>query len=113
MYALTRKQAGSYRSLAVSIALAYLAVTSLVSLFHNDLPVGRGEEGEASFPSGTPCPACQFLAGSNSVEAQYEAGPMLVESALPTETIVHSVVRVANACTGSILLRAPPQTSLS
>lgn len=114
MYSLSQRQAAFYRALVLGVAAQYVAITSAVSLLHNDWPAGhRAENSEPSLPSTGPCPACKFLAGSNSAEMQYDSGPALVASPLPPESIQESVIVLADPRTGSILLRAPPSTSLS
>ena len=115
MYAFTRKQADEYKTLAVAVALVYLAITSAVPFLHSDdCPLVR-ETGadDTSFPSDSPCPACKFLAGSNSTEAHCDSNPVLIEPPVPSESAADSVIVVANPCPGSIFLRAPPATSLS
>ena len=115
MYAFTRRQAGGYRTLAVGIALMYIAITSTVSMMHSDdCPFsGRPDARETSFPSEDGCPACKFLAGSDSVEAPCDAAPVLSEVSFSVESAPDSVVVIANCCAGSIILRAPPVSSLS
>ena len=114
MYTVSQRQAGPHRALVIGVVGLYMAITSTVSLFHNDWPSAHGcEGGESSFPSPHPCPACKFLAGSNSAEVQYDSGPALVASPLPPEFVRDSIIVVADPRTGSILLRAPPPTSLS
>jgi len=115
MYTFVRKQASSFQTLAVSVAVAYLGITWLVPLLHSDdCPNAPGADpGTRSTPSGNPCPACKFLAGSNSTEVQYDAGPLLAESRVQPESTQDSGVVLANLCKGSIILRAPPAAPLS
>lgn len=115
MYTFVRKQAGSFHTLAVSVAVVYLAITSLVPLLHSDdCPNAPGADaGSRSTSLGNPCPACKFLAGSNSTEVQYDTGPLLAESQVPPESTQDSGVVLANQCEGSIILRAPPVPSPS
>jgi len=115
VYAFTRKQAGGYRTLAVGVALVYIAITSAVSLMHShDCPFsGRADAPETSFPSEDGCPACKFLAGSDSVEAPCDAAPVVAKVLFTIESAPDSVVVIANCCVGAIALRAPPASSLS
>jgi hypothetical protein len=115
MYRFLRQQSGGFQTFAVSVAVVYLAITSLIPLLHSDdCPDSPGAGGrERSAPSDSPCPACKFLAGSSSTEVQYDTGPVLMESQVPPESAQDSNVVVANLCTGSILLRAPPKTPLT
>jgi hypothetical protein len=115
MYTFARRQDGRFQKLAVSVAVVYLAITSLVPLLHSDdCPNAPGADaGSRPTPSGNPCPACKFLAGSNSTEAQYDAGPLLAESQVQAESAQDSGVVLANLCKGSIILRAPPAAPLS
>ena len=114
MYSLAQRQTGPHKALVIGVAALYMAITSTVSLLHTDWPAGHSaESSEPSLPSTSPCPACKFLAGSNSAEVQYDSGPTLIASPLPPESIQDSVIVLADPRTGSILLRAPPATSLS
>ena len=115
MYAFTRKQANDYRTLAVGIALMYIAITSTVSLMHSDdCPFsGRADARDTSFPSEDGCPACKFMAGSDSGEAPCDAAPLVSEVLLTVESATDSIVVISSCCAGSIVLRAPPSFSLS
>jgi hypothetical protein len=115
MYVFTRRQAGRYRALAVSVALIYLAITSMIPLMHSDDCAfsGRSDARSTSFPSEGPCPACKFLAGSNSVELPYDVAPVLAQAYFTAESAPEATVFIANLCTGSIILRAPPTSSLT
>jgi len=99
----------------VGIALMYVAITSTVSMMHShDCPFsGHADAPETSFPSEDGCAACKFLAGSDSVEALCDAAPVASEVSFSVESAPDSVVVIANCCAGSIILRAPPVSSLS
>jgi len=115
MYAFTRRQIDNYKAVVVGVALMYVAITSTVSFLHSDdCPFsGRPDARETSFPSASPCPACKFLAGCNSVELPFDPAPVLIETYFTAECSRDSVTLIANPCTGSITLRAPPTACLS
>jgi len=114
MYSLKPRQGSTHAALVVGITSVYLAITSTVSLFHTEdcREAHRRGQTSSSSPSSSPCPACKFLGGSNSTAAHDDPPPIVIESPTTSEVVQHSVVVVASPCTGSILLRAPPASSL-
>jgi hypothetical protein len=114
MYSLKQGQGSTHTAVVVGITSVYLAITSTISLFHTeDCPErGHSRDSHSSSPSDSPCPACKFLGGSNSLAAHDDPLPTVVESPAPSEAVQNSVVAVVSFCTGSIVLRAPPAFSL-
>jgi len=115
MYALAQKHRNTYKALAVGIALAYLLIAVTVPLLHkDDCAAAPGSKSTGnSLPSNAPCPACKFLANSNSGQIHCDATPALTRFKIPSESTRDSLVVIASPCEGSILLRGPPLSSLS
>lgn len=99
---------------SIVVVTVYLMVTSAVDLFHTEsyqgvTPGPNGVNPTSVLSPNKPCPACSFLAGSNSTEISF-ASP-LVDSQTPivSQFAPHSTVTIVENCIHStILLRAPP-----
>jgi hypothetical protein len=115
VYRFTRQRVGGYQAMVVSVALVYLGIVLALPLLHKDnCPAAPGSKTSgSSLPSNAPCPACKFLASSNSGQIHCDATPALTQSKIPPESTRDVLVVIASPCEGSILLRGPPLTALS
>lgn len=104
---------------SVAMVAIYGIVALGVDLFHNEDSSLTAPKHNVAATVGIasckgPCPACAFLAKSNSTQVTYGASLVctpipVVSYRLPDYTIV-----VSHECTGStILLRAPPLATTS
>lgn len=99
---------------AVMVAI-YGIVALGVDLFHNEDSHFTALERDAVAEIASckePCPACAFLAKSNSTQVTY--GSTLVCTPIPAVSyhLPDSTIVVSHECTGStILLRGPPFTT--
>jgi len=98
--------------LAVAVAVVYLGIVLAVPLLHtDDCPaVPWHKNAGDSVPSNASCPACKFLANSNSEQIPCESTPALMQSEVPPEFTRDWLIVLASPCDSSILLRGPPST---
>jgi len=113
MYSFAHKRKNADQALVVGITLAYAVITWAVPFPHShDCPAAHGAT-QTPCHSDSSCPACRYLAGSNSTEVHCDSSPVLKESQIPPESTCDSLVVITSLCEGSILLRGPPAAPLS
>jgi len=111
----SKKQFRLHRTASAVLLAVYLIITTSIDLFHSENCVFGIVHPSASdaISSNNPCPACKFLAGSNSTETNHcsilvSTESPLISQFLPQLTVVN---HYEWAC--SIFLRAPPSIIIS
>ena len=114
MCGLSKKQVRLRRILSTVVIAVYLTVTSVVDLCHTEswqwttLNPNAVDSTRVLSPD-EPCPACAFLAGSNSTEISFASPLVNIHIPIVYQALPYSSVIIVEKCIHStILLRAPP-----
>jgi len=112
VYRFAGKQTRGYQAVVVGVALVYLGIVLAIPLLHtDDCPAAPGSKtNHNSLPSDAACPACKFLANSNSGQILCDSAPILTPSQIAPESTRDSLIALVSPCEGSIVLRGPPLT---
>jgi len=111
----SKKQFRLHRTASTVMLAVYLIITTSIDLFHSeDCMFGAVRPRTTDAISGNnPCPACKFLAGHNSAEANHCSTLLNTESLLISQFLPQLMIvnHVEWSC--SIVSRAPPSITIS
>lgn len=115
MSAFWRKQVKARQSISVVVIVLYLMIISAIGLFHNEgcLFGASNEDTTKGSSSGKSCPACKFSADFNSTEVNHGLLQLTAEAPIICQTKQLPTIPDHHEWAYSILLRAPPSTSIS
>ncbi len=115
MSAFWRKQVKTRQTISVVIIVLYLVITSAIGLFHNEgcFLGASNEDTTKGSSSGKSCPACKFSADFNSTEVNPGLLQLTAEAPIICQTKQLPTIPDHHEWAYSILLRAPPSTSIS
>jgi hypothetical protein len=105
----------THQTISVVVIVLYLVITSAIGLFHNEgcLLGASNEDTTKGLSSGESCPACMFSVSFNSSKVDHELSLLDVENPIICQPEWHFTVIDHHEWSYSILLRAPPTTSIS
>ena len=103
------------QTISIVVIVLYLVITSAIGLFHNEgcLLGELNEDTTKGLSSCESCPACMFSAGFNSTEVDHESPLLDAENPVICQPVGHFTFVDHHEWAYSILLRAPPSTSIS
>jgi len=110
MLTFSKKKSKTHQAVLVVVVAFYLIVICTIDLFHNEGCV-HGNTGACAagvLSSNESCPACIFLAGYNSTEADYGSVFVGTESQVIFQSLQHFTIVNRHEWASSIVLRAPP-----
>ena len=115
MCGFSKKRVRLHRTTTFAIFAVYLAVTTLVDLFHTeDCVFGTLHSGTTNaISSNDACPACAFLAGHNSTGVSHNPALLNAERLFVSQFLPHLAVVRCDEWAYSIIPRAPPSTNIS
>jgi len=110
-----KKRFAIHRAASTVVLAVYLIITTSIDLFHSeDCMFGAEQPGTTDAIScNNPCPACMFLAGYNSTNANYGSTLVSTESLLISQFLPHLTIVNHDEWACSITLRAPPSITIS
>ncbi len=106
----SKKKSSMHKTVSIAVVAVYMTVTCAVDLFHNEAcQLGAVSARPTDvIPSNDPCPACMFLAGSNSTEPNCGQALGSAESAVISRFLPRLTVVNHDEWACSIICRAPP-----
>jgi len=111
----SKKQFRLHRTASTVVLAVYLIITTSIDLFHSEeCMFGAVQPGTTdAIYCDNPCPACKFLAGNNSTEANHCSTLLSTESLLISQFLTQLTVVNHDEWACSIFLRAPPSITIS
>ena len=109
----SKKQFRLHRTASAVILAVYLIITTSVDLFHNEACTFGSVQHTDVISHNDSCPACTFLAGHNSTEANHGLPLIGTECLLISQFLLCSIVINHDEWSCSNTSRAPPSITIS
>jgi len=111
----SKKHFRLHRTASMVVLAVYLIINISIDLFHSEGCMFGDVHPSTTdaMSSNNPCPACKFLAGNNSTEANHCSTLLSTESLLISQFLTQLTVVNHDEWACSIFLRAPPSITIS
>lgn len=115
MCGFSKKRLNKHKATSVAVVLLYIFIVLAVHFFHNHKCklTQSGSPGKKTASCDSQCPACKFLAGYNSTEADDEPALFSPENILISHFMPRGTIELRDNWTSSIISRGPPSTTIS
>ena len=113
MHGFSKKHFRSHRTASTVILAVYLIIATSVDLFHNEACMFGSVQPTDVISHHNSCPACTFLAGHNSTEANHGSPLIGTECLHISQFLLCSIVINHDEWPCSNTSRAPPSITIS